>query len=363
MKSTELIAGIFKAAMMTSALCAALCLTQSCKDAKKVQEKTAVVKIDTARAYGHAVRLEFPGKVTAAQETNLAFQVAGKLRKIHGDAGTFIRKGQVIAELDDRDYKLQLNAAEAEYNSIKAEAERVFALYRDSATTAANYDKARYGLEQISAKYENCRNQLADTKLTAPFDGYVQKTYYDAPAIVGAGMPVVCFISSGSPEVVINIPGSEYPKFREYSDFQAAFDFLPGRTTPLSLLSISPKANANQLYSVRFSIAGNPAEIAPGMNTMVSLDCNAESGGRCSIPSSALFSKDGRSLVWILGSGNTVSAREVRIESLRSDGEAVISGGLEAGEIIVTSGVHKIAEGEKVKILPKASATNAGGLL
>ena len=363
MKSTELIAGIFKAAMMTSALCAALCLTQSCKDAKKVQEKTAVVKIDTARAYGHAGRLEFPGKLTAAQETNLAFQVAGKLRKIHGDAGTFIRKGQVIAELDDRDYKLQLSAAEAEYNSIKAEAERVFALYRDSATTAANYDKARYGLEQISAKYENCRNQLADTKLTAPFDGYVQKTYYDAPAIVGAGMPVVCFISSGSPEVVINIPGSEYPKFREYSDFQAAFDFLPGRTTPLSLLSISPKANANQLYSVRFSIAGNPAEIAPGMNTMVSLDCNAESGGRCSIPSSALFSKDGRSLVWILGSGNTVSAREVRIESLRSDGEAVISDGLEPGDIIVTSGVHKIAEGEKVKILPKASATNAGGLL
>ena len=87
---------------MTSALCAALCLTQSCKDAKKVQEKTAVVKIDTVRAYGHAVRLEFPGKVTAARETNLAFQVAGKLRKIHGDAGTFIRKGQVIAELDDR---------------------------------------------------------------------------------------------------------------------------------------------------------------------------------------------------------------------------------------------------------------------
>ena len=209
MKSTELIAGIFKAAMMTSALCAALCLTQSCKDAKKVQEKTAVVKIDTARAYGHAVRLEFPGKVTAAQETNLAFQVAGKLRKIHGDAGTFIRKGQVIAELDDRDYKLQLSAAEAEYNSIKAEAERVFALYRDSATTAANYDKARYGLEQISAKYENCRNQLADTKLTAPFDGYVQKTDYDAPAIMGAGMPVVCFISAGNPEVEINIPGSE----------------------------------------------------------------------------------------------------------------------------------------------------------
>ena len=48
---------------------------------------------------------------------------------------------------------------------------------------------------------------------------------------------------------------------------------------------------------------------------------------------------------------------------LFNEDEAVISGGLEPGEIIVISGVHKIAEGEKVKILPKASATNAGGLL
>ena len=68
-------------------------------------------------------------------------------------------------------------------------------------------------------------------------------------------------------------------------------------------------------------------------------------------------------LISVLIVGGALSAREVRIESLRSDGEAVISGGLEPGEIIVISGVHKIAEGEKVKILPKASATNAGGLL
>ncbi|MGM9740442.1 MAG: efflux RND transporter periplasmic adaptor subunit [Candidatus Cryptobacteroides sp.] len=363
MKRTELIAGIFKSAAMATALCAAACLTQSCGSRKTVQEKTAVVKIDTARAYGNAVRLEFPGKVTAANETNLAFQVAGKLKKIHGDAGTFIRKGQIIAELDDRDYKVQLNAVEAEYNSVKAEAERVFALFRDSATTAANYDKARYGLEQISAKYENCRNQLADTKITAPFDGYLQKTYYDAPAIVGAGMPVVCFISSGSPEVEISIPGSEYAKFRDYRDFRASFDFIPGKNMPLTLLSISPKANANQLYTVRFALSGTTRDVAPGMNTMVSMDCNSGDDGRCSIPSSALFNNDGRSRVWILGSGNTVSGREVRVDSLHADGIAVISEGLAPGDIVVTSGVHKIKDGEKVNILRKASETNIGGLL
>ncbi|MGM9768035.1 MAG: efflux RND transporter periplasmic adaptor subunit [Candidatus Cryptobacteroides sp.] len=363
MKRTEFIPGMLKAVALTSALFVTACLAQSCRDGKNTQEKTAVVKIETAREYGNAVRLEFPGKVTAAKETNLAFQVSGKLKKIHGEAGTFIRKGQTIAELDDRDYKVQLNAVEAEYNSVKAEAERVFALYRDSATTAANYDKARYGLEQISAKYENCRNQLADTRITAPFDGYLQKTYYDAPAIIGAGMPVVCFISSGSPEVEINIPGSEYSKFRGYKDFRAAFDFIPEKTMPLTLLSISPKANANQLYTVRFALAGGNGEVAPGMNTMVSLDCNAGNDGRTAITASALFSKDGKSHVWILGEDNTVHSREVTVESLHNDGDAVISSGLAGGETVVTSGVHKLREGEKVNILQKASGTNIGGLL
>ena len=121
-------------------------------------------------------------------------------------AGNFVRKGQVLAQIDQRDYEIQLAATEAEYNQVKNEAERVIALYKKDVVTENQYYKAVHGLEQITAKYDSHKNALADTKLIAPYNGYVQKTYYSARETVGAGMPVVAMIGTATMEVEINIP-------------------------------------------------------------------------------------------------------------------------------------------------------------
>lgn len=138
----------------------------------------------------------------------MAFKVSGTLNKVYVEEGSKISKGQLIAEIDPRDYRLQLEATKAEYQGIKAEAERVIALYADSVSTASDYDKARYGLEQITAKYQNARNQLADTKIYAPFNGYVQKLLLDPPTVVAAGMPIMTLIADNGWEVEINVPSS-----------------------------------------------------------------------------------------------------------------------------------------------------------
>lgn len=238
-----------------------------------------IVRIDTVGVYGTPRTVQFPGCVRAAQEVNAAFKVGGTLRTIFAEEGEFVRRGAPLAALDARDYRLQAEAAEAEYKRVKAEAERVMALYADGAATPDAYDKARYGLQQITAKYENSRNQLADTEIRMPFDGYVQKRLFDPSTVVGAGMPVLTVVSAEAPEIEINIPGSEYVRRSEFDGFEAAFDFWPGKRIPLRLRSISPKANANQLYTLRLGV---PADLrplpSPGMNTMVTIVCRAFGG-------------------------------------------------------------------------------------
>lgn len=183
-----------------------------------------IVRIDTVGVYGTPRTVQFPGCVRAAQEVNAAFKVGGTLRTIFAEEGEFVRRGAPLAALDARDYRLQAEAAEAEYKRVKAEAERVMALYADGAATPDAYDKARYGLQQITAKYENSRNQLADTEIRMPFDGYVQKRLFDPSTVVGAGMPVLTVVSAEAPEIEINIPGSEYVRRSEFDGFEAAFD-------------------------------------------------------------------------------------------------------------------------------------------
>ena len=271
---------------------------------------------------------------------------------------------RAAAALDARAYRLQAEAAEAEYKRVKAEAERVMALYADGAATPDAYDKARYGLQQITAKYENSRNQLADTEIRMPFDGYVQKRLFDPSTVVGAGMPVLTVVSAEAPEIEINIPGSEYVRRSEFDGFEAAFDFWPGKRIPLRLRSISPKANANQLYTLRLGV---PADLrplpSPGMNTMVTIVCRPSGATQVAVPAVALFDDGDRTCVWICREDSTVVSREVRVERLQTGGEAVVGAGLAAGERIVTSGVHRLREGEKVAPLPGVTKTNVGGLL
>ena len=306
-------------------------------------EQVMLVRIDTVKTANTCDILEFPARVQAAGEVHLAFKIPGTLQRIYVDDGAFVRQGELVAEMDPRDYELQLQAVEAEYLSIKAEAERVMALYDQNVATADAYDKARYGLQQITAKYENARNQLADTKLYAPFDGYVKRRRFDPPTVVAAGMPVITFLSGKNPEVELFIPASTYIRRREIASFAAVFDFLQGQKIPLRLLHVAA---------------------TPGMNATVEVAMRQETEASVEIPASALFSNgDKMSYVWIYRQDGTIARRRVEVARLHTDGTATIADGLNEGERIVVAGVHKLTEGQRVAPLPAPSKTNEGGLL
>ena len=344
---------------------AGLLAVSSCGNRKAEEPGVTNVRLFTVRNAGASSVQEFPGRVKAAEEVNMAFKVSGTLMRVCVEEGGRVSRGQLVAEIDPRDYQVQLDAAEAEYMKVKAEAERVMALYADSVSTADAYDKARYGLRQITAKYDNARNQLAYTKIYAPFDGYVQKRLFDPPTVVAAGMPVVTLVSGGRQEIEINIPASAYIDRHEMVSFRASFDFIPDREIPLRLISVAPKANANQLYAMRLAL---PQDVSPrpspGMNTMVGITIRDKTDSKTEIPSSALFTKDGASCVWVYDSKDgTIRLRTVTVEQLHTSGTPIVAQGLSDGEFVIAAGVHKLTDGQKVKPMAGESATNVGGLL
>lgn len=336
----------------------------SCDNRVRKEENAMLVRLHKVETNGCTDTSKIPGRVNASEEVNLAFKVSGTLRQVFVKEGDRISEGQLVAEIDPRDYQLQFDAVEAEYLKVKSEAERVIALYSDSVATADAYDKARYGLRQITAKYENTKNQLEDTKIYAPFDGYVQTCYFDPPTVVAAGMPVLTLVSGGDPEIEINVPASTYMRRHDIASCSASFDFLPNKEIPLRLIGFSPKANANQLYAVRLSIPSDMSpQPAPGMSTMVSIVFDKSDNAQVRIPATALFKDGNDTCVWIYDESGTVKRRTVAVEKLRTDGSAVIADGIAAGETIVCSGVHKLKNDQKVKPMPAVSETNVGGLL
>ncbi|MDH6356164.1 efflux RND transporter periplasmic adaptor subunit [Parabacteroides sp. PF5-9] len=338
----------------------------SCSSRKEKENVVATIKIDTVKVYGQELSVTFPGKVKASADVNLAFRVGGTLLRVPVEAGTAVRKGQLLAEIDPRDYEIQLAATEAEYNRIKGEAERLISLYEKESVSPNDYEKALYGLQQITAKYHAHKNALADTRLLAPFDGYVQKRLFDAGETVSAGMPVVALINNTYPEVEVSLPISDYIRREEFDTYTCTSEIFPGVTFPLTLSGITRKANLNQLYTMRLvikPIAGQTLP-TPGMSVTVTLNYREKESMLTLIPLTALFGQGENGSVWVYNeSSGTIAVRRVKAMHVQTNGMVVISEGLRPGEIVVTAGVHSLKEGQVVKPLPQVSSTNVGGLL
>lgn len=331
----------------------------SCSTTTTNEEKTLTVKIDTVRIYGKAESTDYSGKIRAASDVDIAFKVSGNLMSTPVNEGQYVKKGQLIAEMDPRDYKIQLSATEAEYNQIKAEAERVIELYNRNSVSQSDYDKAVYGLQQITAKYEAHKNALADTRLTAPFDGYIQKYNYSVGETVGAGYPVVSMYSNKNPEVEINIPSSEYNRRNDFDSFTCR---IGKEILPLTLVSISPKANLNQLYTARFKVTSNSENALAGMITTVTIKYKLSDDAKLIVPVTAISNTGGDSHVWVYDNG-TVTKVSVKPEEVYADGYVSISGNIKAGALVVSGGANNLKEGQKVRPLEPKSNTNIGGLL
>ncbi len=343
--------------------CLTLVLT-SCGDGQTSVASLRKVKCERVVVAEESLeRVSFPGKVVAATDVNLGFRVAGIVDEICVANGAFVRQGDVVARLDSRDYALQLSATQAEYDAVKAEVDRVVLLFEDKSVSENSYDKAVNGLKAITAKLEAHKNALYDTDLRAPFDGYLQKSNFDRGEAVAAGTPVVSFISASAPEVMINIPAAYYLKQSSFESAVARIDLFGEARFNLVLKSVSPKANLNQLYQMTFVVESVDGVLpAAGMTAMVEMNYRREGGDDLvSIPFKSVVERGGSSFVWVFANGE-VRSREVVVDAVKSSGRAVLSRGVEVGEMVVSAGVNSLEEGQKVELLKGASASNVGGI-
>lgn len=339
-------------------------LAVSCGRQKNQKKDYNTVKIDTVEAAESSMLLHFPGKVVASEEVGLSFKVSGTIAKIYVDEGSKVRTGQLLALMDTTDYRIQLDATQAEYDQVKADAQRVISLYDQKVTTKQNYDKAVYGLKQIEAKYNNHKNQLAYCRLYAPVAGTIQAKNFEQGENVSAGMPVLTMVGGGAPEVVINIPAADYIRRAEFESYDCSFDIFPSVKYDLKLLSVSPKANANQLYNLRFQVQKGEGQMpSPGMNTNVNIHCSKNGVSSFKVPAGGIFVENDTEYVFVLRDC-VLEKRQVATERLLSDGDAIVTSDmLEVGDTVAASGTHYVKEGEKVRPLEEASKTNIGGLL
>ena len=344
--------------------CAMLAVGCNNREAEK-NRLVRKVKLATVCQADSLINREYTGVINEEFNVNLAFRVAGPILKLEVEEDDYVKKGALIAQIDPRDYEIQLQAAQGQYEKVKAEAERVVELHNRNSVAGNDYDKAVAGVKMAEANLRHAKNQMNDTKLLAPASGYIQEVNFEEGEMVDAGMPIASLIDLAGYKVEIDIPVSLYLQKENFVAFTGSQPSLSGQSFPLELADYSKKANNNQLYTLQLKLDPRAQpELAPGMNAAVAITMKTGFKNKLCVPLNAVFEKDGNSYVWIyLPDEGIVKSRKVITGQLTGDKLVTVTSGVKAGEQVVSAGVHQLQENQEVEILQPASETNVGGML
>lgn len=327
-------------------------------------EAIKYVKVETISNGVTQNKLTLNGKIKEKSLTSLSFRVGGPLQKLNVKQGDYVRAGQIIAQIDKRDYELQLQTTKAQYTQAESEYKRYKELVERKKIPENTFERVESGYLMAKTAFENAQNQLKDTELKAPFSGYIYEKFTENFQTVGPGQPIVSVIDKSKLEVVVSVSESQLQKVKSDRESFLSVANAGVENLPVKLLSVGEKAEGDGLYEVKFSFENSTdLNVAPGMTAEVTLFC-AEQGAQLSVASSAVFHEKNKNYVWVYNTKSSkVEKREIIISLNGAQGRAIVTNGLNNGDQVVTAGVHYLINGQEVKRVETPSVTNVGGLL
>lgn len=304
------------------------------------------------------------GVIKEADEVSVGFKTPGQLMTILVEEGDHVREGQLLATLDDVDYKLGVEAAKIQYEQQVDENKRIKRLHESKAVSDNDYEKAMAGEEQLRVQLQTYQNKLDYTRLYAPTSGYIQSVNFAKAEMVDAGTAVFTLLDTHRMEVEVNLPLSLYQQRDNFGEIFCRLTSDRSVRYSMRTISIAPKADGMQLHKMQLAFPDEFKEMhfTAGMNVEVEIQVKNDGAQGYLLPMCSIFQTEGKSYVWTVDSESMVSKKQVEILGMDDNGYAIVSG-LNGNEDIVKAGVDQIHENEKVNVLERSSETNVGGLV
>jgi RND family efflux transporter MFP subunit len=331
--------------------------------------RTVEIRYDATREANR-----YAGTVQSRFEVDQAFRVGGKVAQRRVDVGQLVHEGDVLAVLDDSDFRLaeevarqQWTAAVAQARQAESDRKRLGSLKVDGSVSVADDERAHSGAQTAQAseeaqarQLELARNRLKYTVLRASRSGVVTTVRLEVGQVVAEGQPMVAIADPGTPEIVVDVPEDQLNAFKQ-AQFKASIASAPDQHFEVALRELSPQAAAQtRTYRARLKPVG--ARPLPLGATATLISDRVESNVQvAAIPATALTQADGHAAVWLVKHAGDepvgrVDLAPVAVHGYRND-LALVSG-VPAGAQVVTAGVQKMAPGLKVAV-PGAALAQA----
>ncbi len=290
----------------------------------------------------------YSGTFEPNKETKISAEIQGKINEVLVDVGSVVNKGQSLVLLDNSLLKLQLQTIEVQIEGLEADVNRYTILAKADAIQGVQLEKAELGLKSAKVQKATLLEQINKTTIKAPFNGVVTAKLSEEGAFAAPGVPLLQITDITNLKFTVNVPENELSQFKLNQSYSLSADayseiLLTGKAT-----MIGSKANMGSSFPVQFTVNNtSDLKIKSGMFGKVNLKNETQEKGII-IPASAIVGTANQPQVYLIKNGKSV-LQNITI-SKKIQNKAVVSSGLNEGDVIVTNGFINLFDGANITV-------------
>lgn len=333
--------------------CMSVLLVVGCTSAdKKSADVVVPVRVVKAERTVGPSTLHYVGTIEAESSAALSFKVQGNIQRIRVHEGQSVTRGMLLAELDNETLQQSYHAAEATYKQAEDAMKRMQLLHDNQSLPEIKYVDAQTQLEKARSMYNIARQNLEDTRLTAPANGVIGQRRIENGENVLPGQPVFTLLNIGRVNIKIAVPEREIGLLDTQTEAAVS---VPAVGDSVYRGRIGEKGvvadPATHTYEAKIKLDNPQGTLMPGMVCDVTVFRPGQNDGPAIVlPNrSVQVSDSGERFVWCVADGKATKV-VVETGALTREG-VVIRNGLQAGMTVIIEGMQKVSEGTKVRIL------------
>jgi len=294
-------------------------------------------------------RLELPGTVKPWTTLNIVSEIDGRVVRKTVTEGQNVSPGDILVELDAREYRNRYRSAQAAYQTAKNNLRRFEQLQTTQSTTQAKLDEARTQVADARASMDNAALSVERCTIRAAIGGVINRLPIEIGHYLKKGDPVAELLQLDRLKVFVGIPESDVDAVRRLETFTVTIDALDGKTTRGRKYHLSRTTDEMaRLYDLQLEVPNPDGQILPDMFARIEIVKTVIQDG-IAVPLYSIVARQNGQVVYVVEGDR---ARERRVSIGMLDGwRCEVKKGLSVGERVIVVGQRNVNDGQAVNVV------------
>lgn len=326
---------------------------------KKEDEKPGVpVEVTRVRVGDISSFILLSSTIETESQVDVFSQTSGLVDDIFVEEGDYVRKGAVIARLEDEEYALDEAKAEVVFRKLENDFKRIEKMYNDDLISVEEYETALYGLQESELEWKKTKLLLKYTRIEAPISGVVSGRQIHVGDRINTSTRIFSVVNLDSLIAVVHVPEREIDRVTLRQDVIVSSDFIQGNEVKGRVKRISPVVDPNSgTFKVTVGLKPDGVNLKPGMFVNVHIVTGVHENTLL-VPRDAIVYDGGREYIFLASEESTATRLEL-VKGFSNNRIVEVISGVDSNDHVIVVGQSGIKDGAKIRILNQAASKEA----